>query len=188
MNEQVEEIFMNMEIGFEKQIEHFKGELNNVRAGRANPHVLDKIMVDYYGAPTPIVHIANISVQDARVLVIAPWDTSLVKAISKEIMASDIGITPSDDGRVIRLAFPQLTEERRKELVKQTRKLLEDSKVICRNVRRDAMEEIKKLKKDSVITEDEQASYEKDIQKKLDQATDELDKLMQAKEVEIMQV
>lgn len=187
-NEQIEEIFMELEIGLEKQIEHFKAELNNVRAGRANPHILDKIAVDYYGTKTPLNHISNISVQDARVLVISPWDNSLVKAIVKEIMASDIGITPSDDGRVIRLTFPQLTEERRRELVKTTRKTLEDNKVVCRNIRRDAMEELKKLKKDSEITEDELAGYEKDIQKKLDNAILTLDKLMSDKETEIMQV
>ena len=188
MIEQVEEIFMELDLGLEKQIEHFKAELNNVRAGRANPHVLDKISVDYYGTKTPLAHVSNISVQDARILVISPWDASLVKAIVKEIMASDIGITPSDDGRVIRLAFPQLTEDRRKELVKQTRKTLEDEKVVCRNCRRDAIEALKKLKKDSLISEDEETGYEKDVQKKLDSATAKLDELMQNKEVEIMQV
>ena len=187
-NEKIDEIFMELELGLEKQVEHFKSELNNVRAGRANPHILDKISVDYYGTKTPLNHISNISVQDARVLVISPWDASLVKAITKEIMASDIGITPSDDGRVIRLAFPQLTEDRRKELVKSTRKTLEDNKVICRNIRRDAMEELKKLKKDSIITEDELSSYEKDIQKSLDSTIAMLDKLMAEKEIEIMQV
>ncbi len=187
-NEKIDEIFMELDLGLEKQIEHFKGELNNVRAGRANPHVLDKITVDYYGARTPLAHVANISVQDARVLVISPWDASLVKAITKEILASDIGITPSDDGRVIRLTFPQLTEDRRKELVKSTKKMAEDNKIVCRNLRRDAIEELKKLKKDSVITEDDLATFEKDIQKKLDGATLEIDKVMQAKEVEIMQV
>lgn len=184
----VEEIFMELEIGLEKQIEHFKTELNNVRAGRANPHILDKITVDYYGAPTPLAHISNISVQDGRILVISPWDSSLVKAINKEIMASDIGITPSDDGRVIRLAFPQLTEERRRELVKSTKKMAEDNKVICRNIRRDAMEELKKLKKDSAITEDDLASFEKDVQKSLDAKIAEIDKIMANKEAEIMQV
>ncbi len=187
-NEKIDEIFMDFEMGLEKQIDHFKAELNNVRAGRANPHVLDKILVDYYGTPTPLAHISNISVQDARILVISPWDSSLVKPISKEIMASDIGITPSDDGKVIRLAFPQLTEERRRELVKSTKKMAEDNKVVCRNVRRDALEELKKLKKDSIITEDDLAGFEKDIQKKLDSTTAEIDKIMQAKEVEIMQV
>ena len=187
-NEKIDEIFMDFEMGLEKQIDHFKAELNNVRAGRANPHVLDKILVDYYGTPTPLAHISNISVQDARILVISPWDSSLVKPISKEIMASDIGITPSDDGKVIRLAFPQLTEERRRELVKSTKKMAEDNKVVCRNVRRDALEELKKLKKDSIITEDDLAGFEKDIQNKLDSTTAEIDKIMQAKEVEIMQV
>ena len=184
----IEEKFMEFELALDKQIEHFKAELNNVRAGRANPHILDKITVDYYGTPTPLQHISNISVQDARVLVISPWDSSLVKAISKEIMASDIGLTPSDDGRVIRLTFPQLTEERRRELVKSTRKTLEDNKVVCRNIRRDILEDLKAMKKDGKVTEDEMSLYEKDIQKKLDAATNELDKLMAAKETEIMQV
>ena len=187
-NERIDEIFMDLELNLEKQVEHFKAELNNVRAGRANPHILDKISVDYYGTRTPLAHVANISVQDARVLVISPWDASLVKAINKEIMASDIGITPSDDGRVIRLTFPQLTEDRRKELVKSTRKTLEDNKVVCRNVRRDAMEELKKLKNDKAISEDDYAGYEKDVQKQLDATILTLDNLMDSKEKEIMQV
>ncbi len=187
-NERIDEIFMELELNLDKQVEHFKAELNNVRAGRANPHILDKISVDYYGTRTPLAHVANISVQDARVLVISPWDASLVKAINKEIMASDIGITPSDDGRVIRLTFPQLTEDRRKELVKSTRKTLEDNKVVCRNVRRDAMEELKKLKNDKTISEDDYAGYEKDVQKQLDATILTLDNLMDNKEKEIMQV
>lgn len=187
-NERIDEIFMELEMNLEKQVEHFKAELNNVRAGRANPHILDKISVDYYGTRTPLAHVANISVQDARVLVISPWDASLVKAINKEIMASDIGITPSDDGRVIRLTFPQLTEDRRKELVKTTRKTLEDNKVVCRNFRRDAMEELKKLNKDKSISDDELSSYEKDVQKQLDSTISNLDNLMDNKEKEIMQV
>ena len=187
-NERIDEIFMDLELNLEKQVEHFKAELNNVRAGRANPHILDKISVDYYGTRTPLAHVANISVQDARVLVISPWDASLVKAINKEIMASDIGITPTDDGRVIRLTFPQLTEDRRKELVKSTRKTLEDNKVVCRNVRRDAMEDLKKLKNDKAISEDDYAGYEKDVQKQLDATILTLDNLMDSKEKEIMQV
>lgn len=145
-------------------------------------------MVDYYGTPTPINHIANISVPEARQLVISPWDVSNVKNISKAIMASDLGLTPTDDGRIIRLNFPMLTEERRRELVKNTRKLVEDTKVICRNARRDAIEELKKLKKDSEITEDEEATYEKEVQKRLDETSAKIDKLMDEKEKEIMQV
>ena len=187
-NENVEMIFMDFAEALEKAVSHYTGELANVRAGRANPHVLDKIMVDYYGTPTPINHIANISVPEARQLVISPWDVSNVKNISKAIMASDLGLTPTDDGRIIRLNFPMLTEERRRELVKNTRKLVEDTKVICRNARRDAIEELKKLKKDSEITEDEEATYEKEVQKRLDETSAKIDKLMDEKEKEIMQV
>ena len=187
-NEEVEMIFMEFEEELSKAVNHYEMELASVRAGRANPHILDKILVDYYGTPTPIQHMANVSVPEARQLLISPWDISNVKSISKAILASDLGLTPTDDGRVIRLNFPMLTEERRRELVKQTRKLVEDTKIICRNSRRDAIEGLKKLKKDSKITEDAEASYEKDIQKKLDDISAKIDKLMDDKEKEIMQV
>ena len=186
--EAVDLVFMTFSEDIEKAVNHLKAELLQVRAGRANPHILDKITVDYYGTQTPLAHVSNISVQDARQLVISPWDASLVKEINKAIVASDIGLTPSDDGRVIRLNFPALTEERRRDLVKQTRKTAEDTKVICRNARRDAIEELRKMKKDSIVTEDELASYEKDIQKELDAATAKIDALMAEKEKEIMQV
>ena len=187
-NENVEMIFIEYEEELDKAYKHYEGELSTVRAGRANPHILDKILVDYYGTPTPIAHMANISVPEARQLMISPWDISNVKNICKAILASDLGLTPTDDGKVIRLNFPMLTEERRRDLVKQTRKLVEDTKVVCRNARRDAIEELKKLKKDSLITEDAEASYEKDVQKKLDAITEQIDKAMDAKEKEIMQV
>lgn len=187
-NENVEMIFMEYDEGLSKAISHYHSELNNVRAGRANPHILDKILVDYYGTPTPIAHMANISVPEARQLAISPWDISNVKNISKAILASDLGLTPTDDGRIIRLNFPMLTEERRRELVKNTRKLVEDTKVICRNARRDAIDALKKLKKDSTITEDEEATYEKEVQKRLDETIVKIDKLMDEKEKEIMQV
>ena len=186
--EAIDLVFMTLSEDLDKAITHLKGELLSIRAGRANPHILDKITVDYYGTQTPLAHVSNISVQDARMLVIAPWDISLVKEINKAIVASDIGINPSDDGRVIRLSFPALTEERRRELVKNTRKIAEDTKVICRNARRDAIEELRKMKKESQVTEDELASYEKDIQKELDSATAKIDALMDEKEKEIMQV
>ena len=172
----------------DKSLSNLEEEFAGIRAGRANPHILDKILVDYYGTPTPIQHMANVSVPEARQLLISPWDISNVKNISKAILTSDLGLTPTDDGRVIRLNFPMLTEERRRELVKQTRKLVEDTKIICRNSRRDAIEDLKKLKKDSKITEDAEASYEKDIQKKLDDISAKIDKLMDDKEKEIMQV
>ena len=187
-NEDVEMIFMGLEEELDKAVEHYKTELSSVRAGRANPHILDKILVDYYGTPTPIHHMANVSVPEARQLLISPWDISNVKNISKAILASDLGLTPTDDGRVIRLNIPMLTEERRRELVKQTRKLVEDTKIVCRNARRDAIEELKKLKKDSKITEDAEVSYEKDVQKKLDDISAKIDKMMDEKEKEIMQV
>ncbi len=187
-NENVNLIFMEFEEELSKAIKHYESELAAVRAGRANPHILDKILVDYYGTLTPIAHMANISVPEARQIVISPWDISNVKNISKAIMASDLGITPTDDGKLIRLNFPMLTEERRRELVKTTKKLVEDTKVVCRNARRDAIEAIKKLKKDSEITEDESATYEKEVQKKLDETSAKIDKLMDEKEKEIMQV
>ena len=187
-NEMIDELFLEFEEKNEKAIAHLKSEFLAVRAGRANPHVLDKITVDYYGSPTPLAHVSNISVQDARQLVISPWDASLVKEINKAIMASDIGLTPSDDGRVIRLTFPMLTEDRRRELVKSTKKTAEDTKVICRNARRDALDELKKLKKDGEISEDDMAAYEKDVQKSLDAACTKIDQMMAEKEKEIMQV
>lgn len=187
-NENVSMIFMEFEEELSKATKHYESELSAVRAGRANPKMLDKILVDYYGTPTPIPHMANVSVPEARQLLISPWDISNVKNISKAILASDLGVTPTDDGRVIRLTFPMLTEERRRDLVKQTKKLVEDTKVICRNARRDAIEAIKKLKKDSEITEDESATYEKEVQKILDEQSAKIDKMMEEKEKEIMQV
>ena len=187
-NENVELVFVEFEEALDKANKHYEGELASVRAGRANPHILDKILVDYYGTPTPIAHMANISIPEARQIAIAPWDISNVKNIAKAILNSDLGLTPTDDGRVIRLNFPMLTEERRRELVKQTRKLVEDTKIICRNARRDAIEELKKLKKDGEITEDAESSYEKDVQKILDEKTAKIEKMMDEKEKEIMQV
>ncbi len=187
-NENVNLIFMEFEEELKKATNHYEGELATIRAGRANPHILDKILVDYYGTPTPIPHMANVSVPEARQLLISPWDISNVKNISKAILASDLGLTPTDDGRVIRLTFPMLTEERRSELVKSTRKLVEDAKIASRNARRDAIEALKKLKKDGEITEDEEASYEKEVQKVLDETTEKFDKMMDEKEKEIMQV
>ncbi len=186
-NEILDTIYLELEDSLDKVIAHLKTEFNNIRAGRANPHILDKILVDYYGTPTSIMHMANVSVQEGRMLVISPWDVSMVKAISKEIMASDIGITPSDDGRVIRLTFPQLTEDRRRELVKSTKKLAEDAKVACRNARRDAIDAIRKLKNNG-LSEDEVAGEEKEVQKVLDKYTAKVDALMDEKEKDIMQI
>ena len=163
-------------------------ELATLRAGRANPQVLDKIQVDYYGTPSPINAVANISVPEPRMLVIAPWEAKMVSVIEKAILKSDVGINPSNDGKVIRLVFPELTEERRKDLCKQVRKQVEEGKVALRVIRRDANEQIKKMKKDSVITEDEAKTAETELQKATDNAVKEADRLSAEKEKEIMAV
>ena len=152
----------------DKTLEHLAEEFDAVRAGRANPRVLDRITVEYYGSETPLNGVATISSPDARTLVISPWDTKLLSDIQKAIQISDLGINPQNDGKVIRLIFPQLTEERRKDLTKQVKKYAEDAKVAMRNVRRDGMDYVKKLKKNSEITEDEQKKAEKDLQDMLD--------------------
>ncbi len=159
-----------------------------IRAGRANPAVLDRITVDYYGTQTPINQMAAISVSDARVLVIQPWDKSSLKAIEKAIQASDLGINPSNDGSVIRLAFPQLTEERRKELSKNIKKLGEDSKVAIRAIRRDANDKVKAMKKNGDLTEDDVKLFDKDIQKLTDKYIENIDDAVAVKEKEIMTV
>lgn len=160
----------------------------SVRAGRANAGVLDQIQVDYYGTPTPIQQIATISTPDPRSLLIQPWDSSTLKPIEKAILASDLGINPQNDGRSIRLVFPQLTEERRKELVKQIHKYAENGKVAVRNIRRDAMDNFKKQQKASEITEDELKIAEKDLQKLTDDSCKEIDKILDNKEKELMSV
>ena len=159
-----------------------------IRAGRANPHILDKISIDYYGVPTPIKQLANISVQEARILCINVWDASQIKNVSKAIAASDIGITPTDDGKIIRLVFPQLNEERRKEIVKQIKKIAEDTKIAMRSARRDIMDFLKDQKKNGEVSEDEFASLESDVQKMLDKYTDKVDGLFATKEKEILEI
>ena len=163
-------------------------ELATLRAGRANPQVLDKIQVDYYGTPSPINAVANISVPEPRMLVIAPWEAKMVSVIEKAILKSDVGINPSNDGKVIRLMVPELTAERRKDLCKQVKKRIEEGKVAIRSIRRDAMESIKKMKKDSQITEDDQKAAEKELQKLTDSKIETIDKVGAAKEKEIMEV
>ena len=172
----------------DKALEHLQDEFDAVRAGRANPKVLDRITVEYYGSETPLNGVATISSPDARTLVIQPWDTKLLKDIAKAIQISDLGINPQNDGRVIRLVFPQLTEDRRKELVKQVKKYAEDAKVAMRNVRRDGMDYVKKLKKNSEITEDDQKKAEKDLQDLLDKMTKKVDAALAAKEKELMAI
>ena len=159
-----------------------------VRAGRANAKVLDRITVEYYGSETPLAGVATISSPDARTLVIQPWDSKLLKDIQKAIQVSDLGINPQNDGRVIRLVFPQLTEERRKELIKQVKKYAEESKVAMRNIRREAMDYVKKLKKNSEITEDDQKKAEKDLQDMLDKYIKKVDEALAAKEKELMSI
>ena len=187
-NEQVEELLLILDDKLTKTVNVLKEEYSAVRAGRANPHVLDKVTVDYYGALTPVTQTASVSVQEGRCLVIAPWDVSILKGIEKAIQLSNIGITPTNDGKVIRLVFPELTEERRKELCKQIRKMGEDAKVAARNNRRDAMDGIKKLKNDKTLSEDEAAGVEKEVEKAVSDAVAKIDAAASAKEKEIMTV
>ena len=172
----------------EKTLDILQEDFGAIRAGRANARVLDRIVVEYYGVDTPIGQVGTISSPDARTLVIQPWDGSLLKKIEKAIQTSDLGINPQNDGRVIRLVFPQLTEERRKELVKQVKKYGEDGKVAVRNIRRDAMDYIKKLKKDSEITEDDQKKAEKDLQELTDKYIKKVDEACAVKERELMEL
>ena len=171
-----------------KTAEVLSTQFDTVRAGRANAAVLDQIEVDYYGSPTPIRQIASISSPDPRTLLIQPWDNSTLKLIEKAILTSELGINPQNDGRVIRLVFPQLTEERRKELAKQVRKYGEEAKVAVRNIRRDAMDKFKKEQKKGEITEDDLKDLEKDMQKLTDDYTKEVDKLTSAKEKELFEI
>ena len=184
MNELTKEISAKMT----KTIEVVNSEFASVRAGRANASVLDRITVDYYGSPTPLNQVAAISSPDPRALVIQPWDGTLLRAIEKAIQVSDLGINPQNDGKVIRLTFPQLTEERRKELTKQVRQYGEKGKVALRNIRRDAMDRVKDMKKKSEITEDEVKEYEKELQDLTDKKCKELDTLTAQKEKELMSV
>ena len=187
-NEQFEMIMMEIVEKTDKTISVLNSEYITIRAGRANPHILDKVLVDYYGTPTPINQVGNISVSEGRCLVIAPWDASMLKVIEKQLLVENLGITPSNDGKVIRLVFPVLTEERRKELVKQIKKMAEDSKVAIRNVRRDGMDALKKMKNNKEISEDEHAVCEKDVDKVIAEAIEKIDKLFADKEKDIMSV
>jgi ribosome recycling factor len=171
-----------------KTIETLTTELNTVRVGRANPHVLDRITVDYYGTETPLAQVGNITVPEARLIQIQPWDTGLLKKIEKAIQASDLGINPTNDGKVIRLVFPELTEERRKTLSKDVKKKGDEFKVAIRNIRRDSIEEQKKIEKKGEITEDELKRFEEDLQKLTDKYVAEIDKCVEAKGKDIMAV
>ena len=180
--------YTNLKERMEKTINNFSEKLAEVRAGRANPAILNKIKIDYYGTPTPINQVAGISVPEARLIVIQPWDMSILKEIEKAILTSDIGINPNNDGKVIRLAFPELNEERRKELVKDIKKMAEEAKVAVRAVRRDGIEEAKAEQKEGNITEDELKSAETEIQKITDKNIEEIDQILSVKEKEIMSV
>ena len=180
--------YTNLKERMEKTINNFSEKLAEVRAGRANPAILNKVKIDYYGTPTPINQVAGVSVPEARLIVIQPWDANVLKEIEKAILASDIGINPNNDGKVIRLAFPELNEERRKELVKDVKKMAEEAKVAIRAVRRDGIEEAKKEQKEGNITEDDLKQAENEIQKLTDKHVEEIDKILENKEKEIMSV
>lgn len=186
--DEVDLIFDELNERFDKVMQNYKSELRGIRAGRANPHILDKIVVDYYGTPTPINNMANISVPEARLLVISAWDKSQLKNIERAILAANVGITPNNDGQVIRLVFPELTEERRRSTVKEAKTLVEEAKIVMRNARRDAIDDLKKIQKTAVITEDDLKNFTADIDKALSKNTDEVDRLFKEKEQEILAI
>lgn len=172
----------------EKTLSVLKNEYISIRAGRANPHVLDKVQVDYYGQLTPINQVGNMAVQEGRCLVVTPWDKSMLKGIEKAILAANVGLTPTNDGTVIRLVFPELTEERRKELAKQVKKMAEESKVAVRNIRRDTLDTLKKMNKNKEVTDDEYANFEKDVDKEVTKSIESIEKLAAEKEKDVMTV
>lgn len=180
--------YSNIEDRMEKAVGAYERNLSEIRAGRANPAVLNKVKIDYYGVPTPISQVAGVSVPEARLIVIQPWDASVLKEIEKAILASDIGINPNNDGKVIRLAFPELTEERRKELVKDIKKMAEEAKVAVRSVRRDGIDEFKTKQKNSEITEDDLKVAESEIQKLTDTKIADIDAILEKKEKEVMSI
>lgn len=183
-----QDVFDMLQDGLNKTLDHLRNEFATIKAGRANPKVLDRVMVSYYGSMTPLNQMGNISVTDARCLTVSIWDLGAFKDVKKALSDADLGLGMSDDGKVIRLTFPTLTEERRKEIVKQVKKIAEENKVAARNCRREALDEFKQMKKDAVITEDEMATCEKNVQTKLDTAIASIDKMTEEKEKEIMQV
>ena len=184
----LQDILDNAKDKMRKSCEVYERDMMGLRAGRANPKLLDRIMVDYYGTPTPIPQVGNISSPEPRLLVIAPWEAKLIPQIEKAIQKSDLGLNPSNDGKIIRLVFPELNEERRRDLTKVASKGAEDTKVAIRSIRRDAIEQIKKLKKNSEITEDDQRDAEEDMQKLTDKAVKDVDEIFAKKEKEIMEV
>ena len=180
--------YSNIKERMEKSIGAFKEKLSEIRAGRANPAILNKVKIDYYGTPTPINQVAGISVPEARMIMIQPWDVSVLKNIEKAIIASEIGINPNNDGKVIRLVFPELTEERRKDLVKEIKKYAEDAKVAVRNARRDGIEKAKTMQKNGELTEDDLKNAENEIQKITDNRIEKIEKIVEAKELDIMSI
>ena len=180
--------YTNLKEKMEKSISVYSERLAEVRAGRANPAILNKVKIDYYGTPTPINQVAGISVPEARLIVIQPWDASILKEIEKAILASEIGINPNNDGKVIRLAFPELNEERRKEIVKEIRKMAEEAKVAIRSIRREAIDDAREEEKNSIITEDDLKLAENNVQKLTDSKVEEIDKILESKEKEVMSV
>lgn len=188
MNEEVEMIMMDYEEKLERQFNHLIDELMMIRVGRANPKLIENIKVDYYGTRTPINQTSNIIVQDARMLVVSPWDASTLKSIKTGIESANLGVSVSDDGKIIRVGFPMLTEERRREYSKDAKRLLEEAKIAMRGSRRDCLDVFKDMKKNSTISEDDFASLEKDVQKSLDTFTDKADVACERKIQEIMEV
>ena len=186
--ELVEELDFEYQEELEKAYNHLLDEFQVIRAGRANPHILDKVMVEYYGVMTPINQMANIQVPEARMIVISVWDNSQLKNVVKAITMADLGVNPTDDGKVIRLVFPPLTEDRRRDLVKQIKKMLEETKVVMRNARRDVLDKYKALKKDSKISEDEYAGLETDVQNALNKYSEKAEQATVNKEKEIMEI
>ena len=184
----MEELIMTYEDKMEKSLDNLYSEYTSIRAGRANPHILDKITVDYYGTPTPLQQVGNISVPEARMIVIQPWEASILKDIEKALLMSDLGLTPTNDGKMIRLVFPELTEERRKELAKDIKKKGENAKVAIRNIRRDAIDAIKKKGKEDGISEDEIKEYQDDVQKSTDKYVAKIDAAVEEKSKEILTV
>lgn len=185
---QVEEIFLNLESKLEKSFDYMRSEYALLKVGRANPKLLDKVFVDYYGTNTPISQTANINVPEARMIVITPWDKSMLGKIEKAILAANIGVTPANDGTIIRLVFPEMTEERRKESVKTVKKLAEDAKVAMRNTRREALEMMKKVKADKLVSEDSINDFEAEIEKIISKNIEEVDVACKQKEKEVMSV
>ncbi len=180
--------YTEMQERMDKTIENLEEKLSEIRAGRANPAILNKVKIDYYGTPTPINQVAGISVPEARMIMIQPWDVSVLKNIEKAIIASEIGINPNNDGKVIRLVFPELTEERRKDLVKEIKKYAEDAKVAVRNARRDGIEKAKTMQKNGELTEDDLKNAENEIQKITDNRIEKIEKIVEAKELDIMSI